>query len=271
MSKRNTTDPLLKAFFDKYKLNLLAIPRRDAMVGDVYVDTKEGVLAPGRLSSLLHPSPKMPDVKVGEPLAYIKTTETRALDLKIGVGLLEGFFAAIGATVIAGKIKAAYEHKGVETVRFKLKNATRDSVDIIAFGNNLFDCQLNRKHPFVQASNKYYVTVGVIRSPSITVVAEDSKKNTVAVEAKAVKDVVSVDGKIDVKREGSGELTYEGVEPLAFGIELVQMAYSEAENRFTLSAMPRPVSVRDPVKIMPEFIGDPEGDVFVRIVTPQST
>jgi hypothetical protein len=267
MSKRSTPDPLLKAFFDAYKLNLLAIPRRDAMVGDVYVDTPKGILAPGRVQSLLTPSPKMPHVNTGEPLANIVTTETRALDLKIGLGLLEGFFNAIGATVIAGKIKAAYERKGAGAVRFKLKNATRDSVDVVEFGNVLFDCRLNGKHAFVQRGNKYYVTVGVCRSHSITVAAEESNQNTVTVEASAVKDAVSADGKINVKQEGTGELTYEGPESLAFGVELVEMAFSDTEQRFTLSAMPRPVSVRDPrKKIERQFLGDPkEGNVFVRI------
>jgi hypothetical protein len=270
MSKRSAADPLLDAFFEKYKLNLLTVPRRDATVGDVYVDTGRGVLAPGRLQSFLSPPPKLPDVRSGEQLAHISTTATRALHLKVGLGLLEGFFSAIGASFVAGKVKAAYERNGADSVRFKLNNVTRDSfVDVIALGNALFDCQLNRKHPFVQDENKYYVTVGVFRSPSITVRAEDNNQNTVTVEAKALSDAVGVDGKINIKGEGTGELIYEGTEALAFGVELVELAYSHAENRFTLAAMPRPVPIRTALNVERNFIGDSEeGDAFIRIVQP---
>jgi hypothetical protein len=135
--------------------------------------------------------------------ATLHAWATRALDLNIGLGLLESFFSAIGATGIAAKIKAAYEHKGARAVRFKLKNATRDSMDVIEFGNALFDCRLKTTHAFVQRGNGYYVTVGVCRSPSITVSAEQSNQEVVTVEASAVKDAVSASGKINVKQEES--------------------------------------------------------------------
>jgi hypothetical protein len=267
MSRRNNKDdPLLKAFLDTYKLNLLAVPRRDAQVGDVYVETKDGVSFPGRLQSLLTPALAMPEIHTGEKLADIATKQTRALQLKVGLGLLEGFFNAIGATSALGKIKAAYEQNGAALVRFKLKSATRDWVDMMAFGTALMPCRLNRKHPFVQPGNRYYATVGVLRSPSITIAAEDSKSNDVSVEASAVKGAVGVEGKLAVKREGSGELTYEGSEPLAFGVELVELIYDEGEKRFQLSALAKPVPVRVQSKIERVFIGDAKkGDVFLRI------
>jgi hypothetical protein len=266
MSRRDTTDPLLKAFLQDYKIHLLAIPRRDATIGDVYVHTKKGVSAPGHLRSLLKPAPRMPRPNLGEPLAHITKTQTRALDLKIGLGLLEGFLSAIGASVVAGKIKAAYEQNGAAKIRFKIKNATRDSVDLLAFGKALIPCRLDEAHPFVQSGNRYYVTVGVLRSPSISVTAQDSDQKAVNVEASALKDAASVKAKINVKRGGDGELTYQGPEALAFGVELVEMTYDKTERKFQLSGMQDVVRIRGAKKIERAFIGDPKrGDVFLRL------
>jgi hypothetical protein len=237
------------------------------MVGDDYVQTKQGISAPGQLLSLLKPAPEMPSTHIGEPLANIASKQTRALDLKVGLSLLAGFFSAIGAVAIASKIEAAYEHNGATMVRFKIKNATRDSVDLLEFGKALMPCQLDEGHPFVQDGNRYYVTVGVFRSPSITVTAQDGAQNAVNLEASAVKDIATANAKISVKREDDGELTYEGPESLAFGVELVEMIYNKMQRKFQLSGMQEAVRIRNPKKIERAFIGDPkDGDVFLRII-----
>jgi hypothetical protein len=267
MSKRSNADPLVKAFLDDYKLNLLKIPRQDAQVGDAYADNGGSITGPGRLSSLLVPKLKMPKIKTGEKLTNLATTKTRAIELSSGIGLLQGFFSAVGATGIASKIKASYAHKGAGLVRFRLLNATRDSVDPFSLGKAIAECQLDVKNPFVQDGNKYYVTVGVIRSPSITVTAEDSNSNNLTVEAGALKDAVSVGGKISVKNETTGELTYEAAEPLAFGVELVEMTYDRDLQSFTMKGLTGAVEIRgQPESIETVLVGDTEnGDVFLNL------
>ena len=156
MSRRNTTDPLLRAFLDDYKVNLLAIPREDAEVGDAYVAGPDGNMSmPGKLRFLLTPDIQLPEVSEGEKLTTIAGKRTRAIDLNIGFKLLEGFFSAIGADIGIGKVKAEYQHKGGGKIRFQLKNATRDSVDAFEFGKALIPCQLNAAHPFVRDAARF--------------------------------------------------------------------------------------------------------------------
>jgi hypothetical protein len=151
-------------------------------------------------------------------------------------------------------------------VRFRLLNATRDSVDPFKLGNAIAQCRLNTKNPFVQDGNRYYVTVGVIRSPSITVTAEDSNSQELAIEAGALKDAVSVDGKISTKNESTGELTYDAAEPLAFGVELVEMIYDPDENKFMMNGLSNAVRIRNPKSIKSVLVGDAEkGDVFLNL------
>lgn len=266
MSRRNTTDPLLTAFLKDYKLNLLKIPREKAQVGDVYVDIKGVIAPPGRLEHLLVPAVTIPPAKE-EKLTSLATTKTRAIELKAGIGLLEGFFSAVGATGLAARIKAEYEHKGASLVRFSLKNATRESVDAIELGRAVAKSHPDRDNPIVQDDARYYVTVAVVRSPSITVTAEDSRSNDISVEAGALKDVISVDGKISVKNERTGELTYDGAIPLAFGVELVELMYDKHQHRFTMAGLDRAVDIREGKhNVHSILVGDPEnGDVFLNL------
>lgn len=48
--KRNSGDPLLRMFLDKYHLNWLSVPREKAEVGDLYVYDSKRASAPGKIS-----------------------------------------------------------------------------------------------------------------------------------------------------------------------------------------------------------------------------
>lgn len=264
MTKRNTSDPLVRSFLDTYKINLLSVPRESADVGDTYVATAEGVSAPGQLAHLLTPELVMPHVERKEKLANIAGKETRAIDLKFGIKLLEGFFSAIGADTVIGKINAEYEHKRTGRLRFKLKDATRDSVDPFAFGKALIPCRLYAKQPFVARGNRYYVAVGVVRSPSITVSAEDKNADKVDIDLSALKKAASAVAKLSIEQGGDGELTYRGKVPLAFGVELVEMKYDDAKEKFLLTAVPEAQTIRAPPDMERVFIGDAQqGNVFI--------
>jgi hypothetical protein len=267
MSRRNTADPLVRAFLDTYKVNLLSVPRENAEVGDAYVEMANGsVSAPGKLRHLLTPEIRMPDILPDELMATIRGKQTRALDLSAGINLLEGFFSAIGADAAVGKIKAEYQRKRVGKLRFQLKNATRDAVDAFEFGKALIPCQLNGQQPFVQDGNRYYAVIGVLRSRSITVSTEDERANKIEVAADALKSAIAIDGKFGITRENSGDITYEGAVPLAFGVELVELLYNREQKKFLLSGITDPKVVRrvGDDKERRVFVGDPDGgNVFI--------
>ena len=264
LTRRNTSDPLVREFLDTYKINLLSIPRGSAGVGDAYVSTKQGVSEPGQLRHLLVPDLIMPETHCNEQMIDIAGKQTRALDLKLGLKLLEGFFSAIGADLGMSKIGAEYEHKGAGKVRFNLKNATRDSVDPFEFGKALIPCRLNERQGWVADGNRYFATVGVLRSPSITITAEDDRSNTVSIDAGVIENAISAKGKLAIEHGSEGELTYKGNVPLAFGVELVEIIYDENEQKFFITGVTTPQKIRAETVIERAFIGDPEeGSVFI--------
>lgn len=271
MSRRNSEDPLLREFLDTYKLNLLSIPRENAKVGDVYVHTPTGINQPGALQGMLTPKFTMPKITYDEEMTGISGTQTEALNFKTSVSLLDGFFSVLGAVGALDKVKAAYEHKRTGKLRFRFKAATRDSVDTVAFGKALIPCRLDQRHPFVQPGNSYYVTVGVVRSTSITVSASDDSSNKVSLDVGALKKAIGVGTKIGIDQGREGELTYGGRVPLAFGVELIQMSYDDEQNKFLFDAVSKVLAVRAEAAtdrhVERSFIGGDtnSGDAFIKV------
>ena len=264
MSRRNAKDPLLQAFLETYRVNLLSIPRQGANVGDAYVQDPSGAMSPpGKLQFLLTPELEMPAIKADEKLTDLSGKQTRAIDLDASLNLLDGFFSAIGAPVGIGKIKAEFEKKHARKIRFQLKNATRDSVDAFEFGKSLIPCKLNSQQPFVQSGNRYYAVTGVLRSQSITIHSEDENSTKVGLDLDALKSAVEAGGKIAVSAEAEGEATYTGSTPLAFGVELVELLYDDVESKFFIAGIREAATVRDD-KERRVFIGDEKaGSVFL--------
>jgi hypothetical protein len=110
------------------------------------------------------------------------------------------------------------------------------------------------------------VTVGVVRSPSITLVAEDEDSNKVALDVGALQNTIGAIAEINIDQGKEGELTYKGKVPLAFGVELLKLDYDETENKFNLSALRRAQQIRGDSEILRDFIGDPQtGNVFIAV------
>jgi hypothetical protein len=271
MSRRNSGDPLLRMFLDTYKLNLLTIPRENAQVGDVYVDTPKGISTPGALQFLVTSEFKMPKI-TKEKMTNIAGTQTEVLEYKVGIKLLDGFFSALGALGALDKVKAAYEHKRTGKLYFRFKEATRDSVDSLAFGDALVPCKLEERQPYVQPENSYYVTVGVVRSKSISISAKDSDSKAVSLDVGALTKAIGVEGGLKGGQSDEAELTYSGPTALAFGVELVKLSYDEEKNKFLLTPLALPVKLRGKAitkdsDIERSFIGGPEGNAFFKLTS----
>src|SRR2546425_2350227 len=186
MRKRTTNDPLIRAFLDRYGLNLLAVPREGAKVGDLYVEDRNGVSAPGSVVSFVDPPLVLPRQKRNEVMADVAGLVSDEVDIKTGLGLLEGFLVAVGAGAIVDKVRAEYEAARARTIRFRFPDATRDSVDPIELGTRLEEHKLAEDHPLWAPANRYYLVTAVARTSSITVRAGTGESESVDLEIGAL-------------------------------------------------------------------------------------
>lgn len=172
MCRRDSQDPLLTAFLRNYQLNLLAVPRTDAAVGDLYVEVAGRMVAPGRLSALLNPGFQLPEVVKAETMSDISGLISGEIELGAGLSLLDRFLTALSAGALAVQVSAAYRRSRAAWVRFRLREPERDSVDPIELGKALVGRVLDQRHPLVGPKARYFITTAVVRTRSLSLIAK---------------------------------------------------------------------------------------------------
>lgn len=253
MFYKNKEDPLLRIFLDKYNLNLLAIPREESKVGDLYVFDGKRVSTPGSITYFLDPPMKISGLMTGEKMADITGQITNSASIEASFGFLEGFLSAMGASVIITKIRASYEAKGAKMFRFRFSHAVRDSIDVMRIGRILMTHSLLESHALYSNKMRYYLVTAVARSKSISVIAENEKENQINIDL----DFVTTENfplYLSVDRSSNGEITYSGTKSLAFGVELYELLYDEKKHTLKLAlpsgaiqvrALPKPVFINE--------------------------
>lgn len=266
MCKRSEAkaDPLVNTFLERYHLNMLAIPRQNADVGDLYIHDGKHTAPSGKLAAFLAKPFQLPVVARGETMAAVTGTLSRSVKTEVGLGLLESFLMALGATFPLGKVKAHWQANGARSLRFKLQDAKRDSVDVGQLGLVLIDNTLAANHPLVDKTNRYYLVTGVARSPSLTVAFENEQGNTLDMGAD-ITGIGNADVGVTITRSAVGEVTFAGAQALAFGLELYEL-YVIGE-RIRLRLPDSAINVRavgaPGSSPQPAFIGSDDADVFI--------
>jgi hypothetical protein len=271
MGKRSKPDPLVRTFIETYHLNLLPIPRARAACGELYVKRAAGIAAPGDARELLEPRVQFPPVSAGEELAALRGTASTSVDARVGLGLLENFLVALGAGGIVDKLKAGYEQKRVRSVQFRLEDATRDSMDPLSLGTALAGRHFRSGHPWVSPENEYYIVAAVVRTPSLSLAAQDERSNTVDLDVDALR-AVSAEAGIDLHRQREGEITYAGATPLAIGVELYQIRHDAESDRLEMLPVETAIALSRGRPAPPppaSFLGE-DDDIFIYLEPEQN-
>lgn len=267
MCTRKSPDPLVRAFLDRYGLNLLSIPRKNVMCGDLYVASGALVSTPGSLSRLLVPAPVLPAPVTGEELADLTGVVSKAVSGDLGFGVLKNFLSALGALGLMSSLKAAYQSNNTSAIHFRFRDATRDYVDPMALGTAIKHSRFDRTHPFVADDNNYFLVAGVVRTPSISIVAEDARENAVNIDVGALK-LAAANAGVDLKHTATGEVTYAGQEKLAIGVELYELVHDKEQDRLLLKIPkkpPRTLRGSRQRAVPPAFIGGRDGNAFITL------
>jgi hypothetical protein len=171
--RRNTEDPLIRTFIDKYNLHLLSVPRANAAIGDLYRYDGRQVSSPGKISYFLEPVFEISNITAEERMADISGIISREIDINFGIEFLEGFLTAMGAGGIINKVRSGYESKNTRALKFRFADITRDSTDPFWLGEEISDYTIKKESAMYGESYRYFLVTSVVRSPSISIIAED--------------------------------------------------------------------------------------------------
>jgi hypothetical protein len=263
-------------FLDRYHLNLLAIPREDAAVGDLYPYDGRMVGQPGSVRDFLQPPLSIPKetIRRGE-MPDISGTLSDSTSIDVGLNLLDGFLSAMGAGGVIGDVGAEYKRVGTAALKFRFTDAVRETIDPISLGTKLMSRRVREGHPMVARGYRYYLVTAVARSPSISVMAEGEGETKLDLNAKAMKGLIGGSGGVSVKKSSVGELTYSGKRRLAFGVEVYELQFDRESMRMSLRIPVRepkmrlmtsfepPPSYAPAAVLAPTFIGDPDADISI--------
>lgn len=260
MWKRNSNDPLVQ-FFVQYGLHLLAHPRQDVAIGDVYPVKDGQTQQPGKIATLIDPPPPLPSIRTGEKMADVSGVTSDTVSMNAGVGFLESFLAALGAMGVQGKLQASLQHSGVAGLRFRFSGATRDYVDPFEFERLLRNHRFDRENSLLKEGYRYYVVLGVARTNQISFSAEGEKSSQASLDVEALQLANAKAGGTSVKKENE-EVTVSGDSQLAFGVELNELVINPIKGRLELAIPTADVKARGK-KAGHSTIGGPEDDIFL--------
>lgn len=271
MIKRNTNDPLLRIFLDRYNLHLLSTPRENAGVGDLYVYDGERVSTPGNVTHFLEPPFKMPDIITGEDMADVTGRVSNGISANVGLGLLENFLNAMGAIGIVNKVRASYETNGAKTLKFHFAQAKRDYVDVMLIGRELVNHRIMEEHALYSRGYYYYLVTAVVHSPSISIIAEDYNAKSMNIDLEGMK-LLESSGGVLAEKSNDREVTFTGRKSLAFGVELYELRYDATRKTIKIHMPQDAIPMKGPPILKttfstpkPAFIGGTEGGVFINV------
>jgi len=68
---------------------------------------------------------------------------------------------------------------------------------------------------------------------------------------------------LKIEQAGNGAIRYRGQMPLAIGVELLELVFDDGQGTLRMNPQERPLRVRGDAQ--KAWIGDPDGDAFVRL------
>jgi putative chitinase len=175
-------------------------------------------------------SDPLPRIRRNKPAAFINGKSTRQLSLGVGISLLGNIIGAM----TGNRLKLETEYKRAGSVTYEFENVTLDDVDQIELSRYLASSQMARGLDAIAdalENNRLYVITSTLQSRSFTTVAQNEAGVAVPLNVPMIRGAVG--GRVTVKAAGNKDsrVTYEGQEPLVFGIQAAQIEFRDGRVR----------------------------------------
>lgn len=263
--KRNTDDPLRKTFLETYRLNLLPVPLEDTLVGDICIYDGNDIVARSSITDFLEKPYQIPSITISK-IPDISGIMSRAVSVDIGINVLESFITAFGIGSIIQKIHASFQSNGVSSLKFRFTNAVRNSINVVRVANDLIknSFSISESHPLYSKGNQYYLVSAAARTRSLSIITQGNDQKTVNIDANILQIGEASSG-AKIENSTDGELTFNGKDSLAFGVELHLLDYDQAKKTFKINALRKYVGLRGtlPDARNPVFIEGMERNAFL--------
>ncbi|HYZ86354.1 MAG TPA: hypothetical protein VE621_18215 [Bryobacteraceae bacterium] len=223
-------DPFLNMLKDVGYLPV-RLPR--AGVSPLQVVLKEGKeLAPlGDLGDAMVPATAvLPQVTVDLQTANIvEGARTSKIKLGVGLSLLGSLLKAFSGKNL--DLSASFQ--GAKTVQFQFAGVQVDKIDVLKLDEYLNETDIDPRQLHVARllmDDKIAVITSIVKATKIMVTAQDDSGSDIDLNVPAISGAVSGTVGLNVNATGNTKVTYEGSNPVAFGIQAVRVFFDDAGN-----------------------------------------
>ena len=265
-TRRTSKDPLVRGLLDKYKFNLLSVPRAETDVYDLYIGRGREILPPDRLENLFSGTPSLPEPHRGENFKLPEISFSSLLEIDAATKIVGKLFSAHNLTVDEASLTAAIKQDQASKARLRFRDVTRDSVKPLAVHRALQAWRIARDAADLIGGKDLYLVVGVVRAKGLEIAFSDDARNERKIEggagiAQAAN--IAADGKVSMTTSNSGTLVFQGPDRIGFGVELVELTVKRSAGHVAVGGLPPAVDVRDDHLVEPTFIGREDGPIFI--------
>ncbi|MET4484021.1 hypothetical protein [Bradyrhizobium sp. F1.13.3] len=223
--RKDITDPLIRLFFDKYRMNLLKLPRADLEPGQAIVQSNDGFFGPASLG-LVVPSVTLPHVSPPEALADIGEAFSDARDTKAQIGFFEGIFTKFLPGASLGKVSANVEAQGGRKLSIRFASAKRRSIDLAALAKSIAGKPADLAAFDAPEILRIFCVTDIYACNDLEVLWTDDRGHAVGAEI-ALKELAKLEANHQTKNGVNGSIVVKGPETLAFGFRAVELVRSQ--------------------------------------------
>ena len=272
MCKRSEQDPLIRLLTDRYRLNILRVPRAGIEVGDLLVDDSGDLRRMGAFSKFFDPALEMPETKTAT-LAPQSSKKSGSVSWNAAAKPAAAFLAALGLTGVTS-LSATLESAQDVSVTFQITGATLENLDAVDLGNELAGRELRRDNALYRADRKFFVAHEVARATGLTLGFQSSSKAGAKLAA-GIAQVAEASAGVSVQRASAAEIGVTGTTPLVFGLAVLRLTEAKENGALRLDLPKKLQPVRripDEARPVPEaraalefLFGGADGEVLLDI------
>lgn len=267
MCKRSDNDPLVRVLTDRYKLNILRLPRGGIGVGELLIRDKGDLICAGSIAGFFTPELKVPPpAESALPDVDEVTSSRRSVGVaaKPLVGLLTAL-GAVGLTSAEASLRDAHDVR----VAFKLTGTQYHSTPLKTLGDELSGRVLPTGNALYQPGREFFVAHAAADATGMRVAYSAGSDRT----AKLMLDLaatIKAEASVDAARDRSGHFVISGPKRFTFGLAVVRLVMVGGSIRFETSGPLHPVRgkgepVPGPAAPAPYFFGGDDGDALVEV------
>jgi hypothetical protein len=251
-----SNDPLF-SFVRDLGYNTVRLPK--STIRPLQLLTKKGdyFTRQGELSTVFTPGKvDFPHVTQDAPIPKIAAQKTANISGGAGLMFLGGLISAFGGSTDGLEAQT----NGISSTSFQYEAVTEDSVEVAQLDQFLSVADIRPFSKYsvdlLESDNLYAITA-TLKSNKFTVYVQAQKGITLNLAVPVLQNIVGPNIKLSSKKEDANALSFEGVVPMTFGFQAVQIfyrngKYSTLKPADTKSVMLGPAKKKNPMLITDE-------------------